>query len=164
MSQSVYQLAALLARYWFVLLLFLFVLIMALRMRAERRAAREEPRGGTCGALGEAILYTIDRETGEYVRLMRYGLLRDNMMGTSQRCDVRLPVHSGAQRLHCRIFLDNALWQIMPIGSAPVFLNGEPLDECAELQSGDAVSLGDAVLRVTFYIPEPRQEETFDAE
>lgn len=97
MSSDAYELVALTARYVFAGLMLLIVL-RAARLTAvdSRRAAKLRRLSPMTGVSGELVVLEGD---GNARRGMRYPVIREGMIGSSRRADVRIR-HSSVRRRH----------------------------------------------------------------
>ena len=97
MSSDAYELVALTARYVFAGLMLLIVL-RAARLTAvdSRRAAKLRRLSPMTGVVGELVVLEGD---GNARRGMRYPVIREGMIGSSRRADVRIR-HSSVRRRH----------------------------------------------------------------
>lgn len=94
MSQSVYEIIALAARYGFAALMLLIVLrAWRLTIVDSRRAQTLRRLSPETGLSGELIVMEGD---GQARRGMRYPVIREGLIGSSHRCDIR--VRSGSVR------------------------------------------------------------------
>ena len=106
MSQSVYELIALAARYGFAALMVLIVLrAWRLTIVDSRRAQTLRRLSPETGLSGELIVMEGDQQAR---RGMRYPVIREGMIGSSHRADIRIR-HNSVRRRH-------AWFQLTPEG------------------------------------------------
>ena len=97
MSQSVYELIALAARYVFAGLMLLIVArAWRITIVDSRRAATLRRMSPQTGLSGELVVLEGDEKAR---RGMRYPVIREGMIGTSRRADIRVR-HSSVRRRH----------------------------------------------------------------
>ena len=117
MSQNVYELIALAARYGFTALMVLIVLrAWRLTIVDSRRAQTLRRLSPETGLSGELIVMEGDQQAR---RGMRYPVIREGMIGSSRRADVRVR-HSSVRRRH-------AWFQLTPEGLSVRANAGAPL-------------------------------------
>ena len=117
MSQSLYELLALAARYVFAALMLLIVLrAWRLTLVDSRRAQTLRRLSPETGLSGELIVLEGD---GQARRGMRYPVIREGMIGSSRRADVR--VRNGSVRRY------HAWFQLTPEGLSVRAHAGAPL-------------------------------------
>ena len=105
MSQSVYELIALAARYGFAALMVLIVLrAWRLTIVDSRRAQTLRRLSPETGLSGELIVMEGDQQAR---RGMRYPVIREGMIGSSHRADIRIR-HSSVRRRHAWFQLTDA--------------------------------------------------------
>ena len=139
MSQSIYELIALGARYVFAALM---VLIVARAWRLTivdgRRAQTLRHYSPETGISGELIVMDGDEQAR---RGMKYPVIREGLIGSSARADIRIR-HSSVRRRH-------AYFQLMPEGLSIRAHAGAPLRDrrgrparALMLKDGDALAIG----------------------
>ena len=69
-------------------------------------------------------------------------------LGHSQGCDIGLTSDNGVERVHARLTRQGDAYVLTDVGSASgTYVNGERLDGPRALRGGDAIRLGDCLLR-----------------
>ena len=155
MSRNLYELAALGARYGFAALMLLVVL------RAWRITIVDSRRAGTLrrmspqtGLSGELVVVDGD---GKARRGMKYPVIREGMIGTSRRADVRIR-HGSVRRRHAYFQLTEDGLSIRAHAGAPLRDGrGRPVPEIT-LPDGAEFFIGRVhLLLVLAEAPEPAQ-------
>lgn len=165
MNQSLYEIAALGARYAFAGLMLLIVL------RAWRITIIDSRRAGTLrrmspqtGISGELVVLEGD---GKARRGMKYPVIREGMIGTSRRADIRIR-HGSVRRRHAYFQLTGDGLRVRTHAGAPMRDgHGHPartlmLPDGAELFIGDVQLL--LVLSQTAEPAHPHLRERHEAE
>ena len=139
MSQSLYEVLALGARYLFAGLMLLIVLrAWRITLIDSRRAATLRRMSPQTGLSGELMVVEGD---GKARRGMKYPVIREGMIGSSRRADIRIR-HASVRRRHAYFQLSDDRMHIRTHAGAPM-LDGEgrPARSLA-LADGDALTLG----------------------
>ena len=68
-------------------------------------------------------------------------------IGRAESCDIGLFGDAGAERTHARIMLQGNRYVLAEVGSSGTFLNGTRITEPVPLRSGDAIQVGNSILR-----------------
>lgn len=139
MSKSLYEVLALGARYLFAGLMLLIVLrAWRITLIDSRRAATLRRMSPQTGLSGELMVTEGD---GQARRGMKYPVIREGMIGSSRRADIRIR-HASVRRRHAYFQLSDARMHIRTHAGAPM-LDGEgrPARSLA-LADGDALTLG----------------------
>ncbi|MBR6219757.1 MAG: FHA domain-containing protein [Clostridia bacterium] len=139
MSQSLYEVLALGARYLFAGLMLLIVLrAWRITLIDSRRAATLRRMSPQTGLSGELMVMAGD---GQARRGMKYPVIREGMIGSSRRADIRIR-HASVRRRHAYFQLSDNRMHIRTHAGAPM-LDGEgrPARSLA-LADGDALTLG----------------------
>lgn len=174
MSQSVYELIALGARYLFAGLMLLIVLrAWRITLVDARRAGALRRMSPQTGLSGELVVEAGD---GKARRGMRYPVIREGMIGSSRRADIRVR-HGSVRRRHAYFQLTEDGLSLRAHAGAPMRDGeGRPI-RSATLPDGGEFYLGDVrLLLVLSQAPEaapprrrerradPAGDEPFDAE
>ena len=153
MNREIYELLALGARYVFAALMVLIVLrAWRITIVDSRRADTLRRMSPQTGLSGELVVL----EGSEKARRgMRYPVIREGMIGSSRRADIRIR-HSSARRRHAYFQLtEEGLSLRSHAGSALRDGEGRPV-RALLLQDGDEFSLGGVrLLLVLTAAPEP---------
>lgn len=117
MSQNLYELIALGARYLFAALMLLIV-IRAWRITLvdSRRAASLRRMSPETGVIGELVVTQGDEKAR---RGMRYPVIREGMIGSSRRADIRIR-HSSVRRTHAYFQLTDDGLSVRTHAGAPM--------------------------------------------
>lgn len=152
MSQELYSILALGARYWFLLLLLLIVWRAYVWFRKDMQAWQNYVKAvPSSGMVGEIIVLRGDEKlpTGKQIILPREGLL-----GYSRICDVQLPSTSISKRqLYFRLEENKGLY-IKSLHQRPIVVDGEPLPKKGKssyLFHGSKLEIGGYLLQFFFY-------------
>ena len=117
MSQSVYELIALAARYVFAGLMLLIVArAWRITIVDSRRAATLRRMSPQTGLSGELVVLEGDEKAR---RGMRYPVIREGMIGASRRADIRIR-HSSVRRRHAYFQLAEEGLRIRTHAGAPM--------------------------------------------
>ena len=139
MSQNVYELIALAARYFFAALMVLIVLrAWRLTIVDSRRAQTLRRLSPETGLSGELIVMEGDQQAR---RGMRYPVIREGMIGSARRSDIRIR-HSSVRRRHAWFQLTDEGLSIRAHAGAPLRdRRGRPVKELL-LRDGGVLSIG----------------------
>ena len=139
MSQSVYELIALAARYVFAGLMLLIVArAWRITIVDSRRAATLRRMSPQTGLSGELVVLEGDEKAR---RGMRYPVIREGMIGASRRADIRIR-HSSVRRRHAYFQLAEEGLRIRTHAGAPMRdAAGRPV-KALTLPDGGEFSLG----------------------
>ena len=168
MNGQLYELAALAGRYVFAALMVLIVLRAArITLIDARRAAALRRMSPETGVIGELLVTS----GGQKARTgMRYPVIREGMIGSSRRADVRIR-HASVRRRHAWFQQAEGGLKIRAHAGAPLRDGeGEPL-RAALLEDGDVLRIGAVeVMLILNEAPEParrparRRSEAPDAD
>lgn len=151
MSADAYELLALTMRYVFAALMLLIVLRAARGAIADsRRAAklrRLSPMTGICGEL--VVLDPLPK----LPRGMRYPVIREGMIGTSRRADVRIRNNTVRRRHLLFQLTESGLHLRTHAGARMRDAQGEPVRELM-LLDGDSFYIGNVHLLLVLSVPE----------
>jgi len=139
MSQNVYELIALAARYGFAALMVLIVLrAWRLTIVDSRRAQTLRRLSPETGLSGELIVMEGDQQAR---RGMRYPVIREGMIGSTRRADIRIR-HSSVRRRHAWFQLTDAGLKLTAHAGAPLRdRHGRPAASLL-LKDGDLFTVG----------------------
>ena len=169
MSQSLYEVLALGARYAFAGLMLLIVLrAWRITLIDSRRAATLRRMSPQTGLSGELMVLEGDEKAR---RGMKYPVIREGMIGSSRRADIRIR-HSSVRRRHAHFQLTEEGLRIQAHAGAPMAdAEGRPVRSLV-LPDGGEFSLGRvALLLILTGAPQPagahharrREDEPEDA-
>ena len=165
MSQNVYELIALAARYFFAALMVLIVLrAWRLTIVDSRRAQTLRRLSPETGLSGELIVMEGDQQAR---RGMRYPVIREGMIGSARRADIRIR-HSSVRRRHAWFQLTDEGLSIRAHAGAPMRdRRGKPVKEIV-LKDGGVISIGRVrlmlVLTDSTAAAEPRRDDYFETD
>lgn len=152
MSQELYSILALGARYWFLLLLLLIVWCAYVWFRKDMQAWKNYVKAvPSTGMAGEIVVLRGDEKlpTGKQFILPREGLI-----GRSRICDIQLPSNSISKRqLYFRLDENKGLY-LKNLHKSPILLDGQPLSKKANasyLFHGSKLEIGGYLLQFFFY-------------
>ena len=139
MSQNVYELIALAARYGFAALMVLIVLrAWRLTIVDSRRAQTLRRLSPETGLSGELIVMEGDQQAR---RGMRYPVIREGMIGSARRADIRIR-HSSVRRRHAWFQLTGEGLSVRAHAGAMLRdRRGRPVKEIT-LKDGGVMSVG----------------------
>lgn len=139
MTHDLYELAALAARYVFAALMLLIVLRAArLTVLDSRKAAKLRRLSPMTGVCGELVVLEGD---GRARRGMKYPVIREGMIGSSGRADVRIR-HKSVRRRHAFFLMTDQGLMLRDHANAPMRdADGEPVRKLL-LGDGDEFSVG----------------------
>lgn len=140
---EIYELAALIARYWFALLAVLIV-IRAWRMTIvdNRRARTLRDIAVSTGQLGELV---VTKGSGKARRGMKYPILQEGMIGSSARADIRIRA-SGVRKRHAHFRLQSDGLLLTSIGGAPLAFAEGKSGKKLLATDGDSLVFGNVTL------------------
>jgi len=165
MSQNVYELIALAARYFFAALMVLIVLrAWRLTIVDSRRAQTLRRLSPETGLSGELIVMEGDQQAR---RGMRYPVIREGMIGSTRRADIRIR-HSSVRRRHAWFQLTDAGLAVRAhTGATLRDRRGRPVKEIV-LKDGGVLTIGRVklmlVLTDSTAEAEPRRDDYFDTD
>lgn len=167
---DIYELISLIARYWFALLIVLFV-IRAWRITIvdNRRAKTLRAFATSTGQMGELV---VTRGAGKARRGMKYPILQEGMIGSSSRADIRIRA-AGVKKHHAHFQLRPDGLLLTSIGDAPLAFADGNKGKKLLATDGDTLIIGNVQLlcvlfdgqtdqvhdRVTAPEPAPRYDE-----
>ena len=139
MSQSLYELLALGARYVFAGLMVLIVLrAWRITLVDSRRAAALRRLSPQTGLSGELLVLDGDEKAR---RGMRYPVIREGMIGSSRRSDIRVR-HSSIRRKHAYFVLSEEGLTVQARPGAPMRDGAGRPARTLTLSDGDQLTLG----------------------
>ena len=153
MNQNLYEIVALALRYVFAGLMLLIVLrAWRITLVDSRRAATLRHLSPSTGISGELVVLEGDEKAR---RGMKYPVIREGMIGTSRRADIRVR-HSSVRRRHAYFQLtENGLYVRTHAGAPMRDESGRPV-RSVTLPDGGEFSLGRVrLLLVLTEAPEP---------
>lgn len=153
MSQNLYEIVALAARYAFAGLMVLIVLrAWRITLVDSRRAATLRHLSPSTGISGELVVLEGDEKAR---RGMKYPVIKEGMIGTSRRADIRVR-HSSVRRRHAYFQLtEDGLFVRTHAGAPMRDGDGRPV-RALTLSDGGEFSLGRVrLLLVLTEAPEP---------
>ncbi len=153
MSQNLYEIVALAARYAFAGLMVLIVLrAWRITLVDSRRAATLRHLSPSTGISGELVVLEGDEKAR---RGMKYPVIKEGMIGTSRRADIRVR-HSSVRRRHAYFQLtEDGLFVRTHAGAPMRDGDGRPV-RALTLPDGSEFSLGRVrLLLVLTEAPEP---------
>ena len=165
MSQSLYELLALGARYVFAGLMLLIVLrAWRITIIDSRRASRLRRISPQTGLSGELMVLEGDEKAR---RGMKYPVIREGMIGSSRRADIRIR-HSSVRRRHAWFQLTDEGLSVRAHAGAPLRdRRGRPVRELL-LKDGGTLSVGRVklmlVLTDSTAEAEAREDDFFDTD
>ena len=136
------------ARYWFALLIVLFV-IRAWRITIvdNRRAKVLRTFAASTGQLGELVVV---RGSGRVRRGMRYPILQEGMIGASAKADIRLRT-PGVKKRHAHFILRQDGLLLTGIGGAPLAFADGNSGRKLLATDGDTLVFGETHLLVVLF-------------
>ena len=161
MTRELYEIIALAARYVFAGLMVLIVLrAWRITLVDSRRAATLRRISPQTGISGELLVLDGDEKAR---RGMKYPVIREGMIGSSRRADIRIR-HSSIRRRHAYFQLTEDGLYIRTHAGAPMRdAEGRPI-RAITLPDGGAFSLGRVrLLLVLTEAPEPAAHRRHDA-
>ncbi len=155
MSQSVYELLALGARYVFAGLMLLIVLrAWRITLVDSRRAATLRRMSPQTGISGELMVLEGDEKAR---RGMKYPVIKEGMIGASRRADIRIR-HSSVRRRHAYFQLTEEGLRIRTHAGAPMADGAGNPARSLLLADGDEFTLGRvALMLILTQAPQPAE-------
>ena len=139
MSQNVYELIALAARYFFAALMVLIVLrAWRLTIVDSRRAQTLRRLSPETGLSGELIVMEGDQQAR---RGMRYPVIREGLIGSARRADIRIR-HSSVRRRHAWFQFTAEGLCLRAHAGAPMRIAGRKAAPELVLSDGDVFDIG----------------------
>lgn len=160
MNGELYEIIALAMRYFFAgIMALVAVRAWKITIVDSRRAAelrRMSPETGVCG---EFLVVTGDGRAREG---MRYPVIREGLVGSSGKADVRLRSKS-VRRSHAFFEMTDRGLRVRNNNRAPMYLNGKSRRE-ALLRDGDHITVGRVELMLVLSVPvNAPADEKYDA-
>ena len=143
LSNEVYEIIALAARYLFTVLMLIVVLrAWKITIVDNRRARKLRQLSPETGLSGELVVL----EGGEKAKeSTRYPVIREGMIGSSRKADIRIR-HSSVDRIHAYFELTENGLKLRAHGDAPMSESwGDPVRRLL-LRDGDVVEIGNVQL------------------
>jgi len=143
LSNEIYEVLALAARYLFTILMLVIVLrAWKITIVDNRRARKLRQFAPETGLSGELVVL----EGGEKAREgMRYPVIREGMIGSSRKADIRIR-HSSIEPIHAYFELTEDGLKLRAHGGAPMSESWEDPVRRLLLRDGDVVELGNVQL------------------
>ena len=153
MNQNLYEIVALGARYVFAGLMLLIVLrAWRITLVDSRRAATLRHLSPQTGISGELVVIEGDEKAR---RGMKYPVIREGMIGSSRRADIRVR-HSSVRRRHAYFQLtEDGLWVRTHAGAPMRDANGRPVRDLTLPDGGEFLLGRVRLLLVLTEAPEP---------
>ncbi|MBC8531378.1 FHA domain-containing protein [Gehongia tenuis] len=154
MSEQIYHVLVIGARYWFCLALIYIVFGVVNGVRKEyryNRFVRQEAQARFAGIM-EVV------EGPEEIMGRRYGLKLESIIGRGRSCDVNVE-DASISRSHCRIYFKQGKWYVEDAGSRNgTFLNGKKVSRPKRIYHRDILKLGDVEFDMTLYEQEGKKD------
>lgn len=153
MNQGIYEIVALGARYVFAGLMVLIVLrAWRITLVDSRRASQLRRMSPQTGISGELIVMDGDEKAR---RGMKYQVIREGMIGSSRRADIRIR-HSSVRRRHAYFQLTEDGLAVRTHAGAPMRDGDDAPARALMLDDGDTFSIGRVrLMLVLTEAPEP---------
>ncbi len=143
MESSLYEVLALIMRYWFIIVILYIVWRIAENALSEYRAHKKVKKEIDKQFYGEIVISQSDVK--ELIG-KRFGIKKENVFGRSKFCDIIIPSRS-MEASHGMITLRGKKLMLVDLSSQKgVMLNGEAVVKHADLTDGDEISAGKTVL------------------
>lgn len=154
MNSQIYEVAALGARYWFVLLGVLIVLRAFFWLFRDRHAKHERLRSlPDAGMIGEMVVLD---ETDDFPENTLLPIPREGTIGAGRSCDLCLPVH-GVSDLHLRfLYREGDGLLLFPARGQTILVNDRPMthrNKSADfgMHHGDVLTVGNIRLMLRLF-------------
>ena len=166
MSSETYEILALAARYWFLMLAGLIVIRGILNSRKENRRERElREEIGSAGCIGELVVLEDGvKNKKKSLSGARFPVSEEGLIGSGRIADIRIK-HADMNRKHVRFSYRQGELVLRPVGRAPVEGPVRP-DGTMALRDDERLFIGSLELLMVFYDmqdaaeapPEPRRQ------
>lgn len=145
---DIYELIALIARYWFAVVIVLFV-IRAWRITIvdNRRAKVLRSFAASTGQLGELMVV---RGAGRIRRGMRYPILQEGLLGASGKADIRIR-NSAVKKRHAHFKITPEGLLLTSIAGAPLSFSDGNAGRRLLATDGDTLVFGEIHLLVVLF-------------
>lgn len=154
MDPQIYEAVALMARYWFVLLIVYILLRIVQNSLEEYKIDRRMRLEGEHSYL--AYLKVTDADDPELLGLV-FGLNEFNTIGKSIECDITIP-DSTMRKKHAKIYKKGSDWVLEHKKRSFVFVNGEESDGFVLLNDDDNIVFSGTMVK--FIIRRQRNERS----
>lgn len=145
MEASAYEVLAMIMKYWFI------IVILYILWRIAENALREHRGHKRIKKEIDRYFYgsiNIEASDDEGLPGRRFGIRKENVFGRSKRCDIPIASPSLAAS-HGMISLRGKKLMLFDLSAGRgVYLNGERVEQKAELKHGDEIRAGKTVLRI----------------
>ena len=166
---EIYELISLIARYWFALLIVLFVArAWRITIVDNRRARTLRSIATSTGQLGEMV---VTKGSGKARRGMKYPILQEGMIGASARADIRIRA-VGVKKRHAHFKLRPDGLLLTAIGDSPLAFADGNKGKKLLATDGDTLVIGSVHLLVVLFdgqtdqvhdrVNAPAQPERYD--
>ena len=136
------------ARYWFALLIVLFVArAWRITIVDNRRARTLRSIAASTGQLGELV---VTKGSGKARRGMKYPILQEGMIGASARADIRIRA-AGVKKRHAHFKLRPDGLLLTAIGDSPLAFSDGNKGRKLLATDGDALVIGSVQLLVVLF-------------
>ena len=151
MSSETYEILALAARYWFLLLAGLIVIRGLANSRKENRRERNlREEIGSAGCVGELVVLEDGvKNKKKSLRGARFPVPEEGLIGSGRIADIRIR-HADMNRKHVRFAYRPGELLIRPVGGADVDCPMKP-DGTRALRDGERLIIGSLELLMVFY-------------
>lgn len=154
MDPQIYEAVALMARYWFVLLIVYILLRIVQNSLEEYKIDRRMRLEGEHSYL--AYLKVADADDPDLLGLV-FGLNEFNTIGKSIECDITIP-DSTMKKKHAKIYKKGSDWVLEHKKRSFVFVNGEESDGLVLLNDNDNIVFSGTMVK--FIIRRQRNERS----
>ncbi len=151
MSSETYEILALAARYWFLLLAALFVLKGIANSRSENRKEKSlREWAGGAGCVGELVVLEDGvKNRKKSIRGARFPVPEEGLIGSGRIADIRIR-HGEVNKRHLRFSYRPGELVLQPVGRSeaecPVLPDGTPV-----LRDGDKLTIGRLEMMMVFF-------------
>lgn len=145
MEASAYSVLAMIMQYWFIIAILYILFRIVENAVAEYREHRQIKK-----EIGKQFFGYIEIEScdAEGMQGRRYGIRKENVFGRSKRCEIVIPSAS-MDASHGMVVLRGKKLMLFDLSHAKgLFLNGDRVEEQAQLKDGDEIRAGKTVLRI----------------
>ena len=151
MSSETYEIMALAARYWFLMLAGLIVIKGLLNSRKENRRERElREEIGSAGCIGELVVLEDGvKNKKKSLRGARFPVPEEGLIGSGRIADIRIR-HADMNRKHVRFSYRQGELVLRPVGRASVECPMKP-DGTLALRDDERLIVGSLELLMVFY-------------
>ena len=151
MSTETYEILALAARYWFLLLVVLLVikgLMNSRRINREERDLRDQ--FSSAGCVGELVVLADGvKNQKKSIRGARFPVPKEGVIGSGRIADIRIR-HADVKGKHVRFYYLPGELRLKPVGKAELSCSRR-LDGSMLLQDGHRLRIGAVEMMMVFY-------------